>query len=728
MGVFDNVETARAALNDPHTTAEDLLAITTEQPGLWAGVALHSNAYPELLEYLSQYGDDNVKAAVASRIGKAPGMSAVSNTSAPGTSAISSARAASDISAPNASVPNTPTPDASVPGMSAAPGARAASNASVSGTLVVSGMPMASNTPTPDASAAPGLPEAEVATRVVPSPVATGTRIMPVVPLNPSVGGSARQTGQPQPKASGPGPQVGPSRVGPSQMSAPQSAGDTSGPQTDGMGSHTGKPGQGPHGPEQGPTVLGQKPPVPGQNPAVSGQKPPVPGQKPLVPGQNPPVPGPYDSQPVPEKEDPFASIPDLFVSDVAIYPPAPPPEEPAPQTPAAASVSEGETPVRKRKSHPVLITVGVVILALAAVAALYFFKIHPGQTQDDQVKKDFSAAVDAYNQAQEDLSGAIADAQTALSTANTNADPAVLAHLSSVVNSAQALIAPAPAMASDTDQIKDQITVLQSKTEACRGAVGQVNDATNAAIVSMVGQATDLLTQAIADARDLLTQSKGLVDDESLRADLSDAIDKAQASLDGLPTADPAMVDDTVSLRIALLTNASDAVRDVMKTRCDNDVLVPAGINPIVCQPMPAETLRLGVHTPNRDYMQFSMPSGNVGCTENPYGAGMMCEIINKDWTLPPEVAPPCPASAPVCGSPEAAIMGGVVTSIRHTDVAPWENNRSDPSLDISVLEYGQVEDFSPVACLSDEDGVVCWDTNTHHGFQMNVTRFTYW
>ncbi|MCL1907237.1 MAG: hypothetical protein FWG08_04905 [Propionibacteriaceae bacterium] len=67
MSVIDDRYAAMAALEDPYTTEEDLLAITTHHRDLWVEVARHPNTYPGLLDYLSQYGDDAVREAIAQR-------------------------------------------------------------------------------------------------------------------------------------------------------------------------------------------------------------------------------------------------------------------------------------------------------------------------------------------------------------------------------------------------------------------------------------------------------------------------------------------------------------------------------------------------------------------------------------------------------------------------------------------------------------------------------------
>jgi len=67
MNHFDTVEQAAAALEDPRTTADDLSTIAAEYPVLWPAIARHPNAYPDLLVWLGEVGDDQVRQAIRDR-------------------------------------------------------------------------------------------------------------------------------------------------------------------------------------------------------------------------------------------------------------------------------------------------------------------------------------------------------------------------------------------------------------------------------------------------------------------------------------------------------------------------------------------------------------------------------------------------------------------------------------------------------------------------------------
>lgn len=67
MSNFNDFSAAQAAVTDPATSAADLAQIAQLQPGLRAAVAAHPAAYPGLLDWLDQLGDQEVRSAIAQR-------------------------------------------------------------------------------------------------------------------------------------------------------------------------------------------------------------------------------------------------------------------------------------------------------------------------------------------------------------------------------------------------------------------------------------------------------------------------------------------------------------------------------------------------------------------------------------------------------------------------------------------------------------------------------------
>jgi len=545
MGDFEQVEAAVAALKDPGTTPEDLLAITTAQPTLWAQIASHPNIYPELLDYLGQYGDEEVQAAVAAR----------------------------DSGAVEPLFP---------------------------------------------------VPLDETAALTVETTI---PRVEATVPMT-------------------------------------------------------------------APTVETT-------------------------------VPDPAKTLPLP----PIKAVPLITLSMSSPSDPEPPVANPPEATPPVTT-----TPASTSKRHPrrtLFIVLGSIVVVLGVAVALFFLVIQPRLNGGDQVKEDFATAVTTYEQAQTSLTQKLAEAEKVQAIDAVPADPTLTDALSDAITAAQEKVSAAPAMAQDSGQIKDQIDELTRESHECDDAVLALDQAMTSLTDSRILYAQDSLNGAIAAAQAVLNQSQGLADDEAPRSALATAIQRVQTIVNTLPTADPATFATTITEQTEVLQQASQAVIQATEAHtitCGNGVALPAGIHPMVCEGMPATAQQPKVTVNGTTYTQFSMPSGNVGCTKDAYGAAVVCEILRKDWTLPAEITPACGASDSDCEAPEVAIKDGVVTSVRPSNTAPWASNKNTAGVTIPVLEYGQVANLAPVACLSDANGVICWDTTTHHGFQISVTAFTSW
>jgi hypothetical protein len=67
MADYTDSAQAEAALNNPDLPPAELAALAYAQPSSWVEVAKHKSAYPGLLQWLADVGDDEVRAAVKSR-------------------------------------------------------------------------------------------------------------------------------------------------------------------------------------------------------------------------------------------------------------------------------------------------------------------------------------------------------------------------------------------------------------------------------------------------------------------------------------------------------------------------------------------------------------------------------------------------------------------------------------------------------------------------------------
>ena len=433
-----------------------------------------------------------------------------------------------------------------------------------------------------------------------------------------------------------------------------------------------------------------------------------------------------------PTVEDPLKPEfpPGLFVEENGEVIPLPSPQEASvPVTPPAPPTRQKPPPPAHQMKHTRRnLIVAAVIVVVVAVTVTLLLVFQPWKSQND-VEQAFTAAVDQYQQAQDDLAQKITAAQATLDIQADVTDSTLLDRLSSALDDARTKVGSAPQMAGSRSEIESQTSGLVSQAQASDDAAAALDQATQAVVESRIQYATDQLNQAVASAQTVLDQSAGTAD-ESLRSALAVAIQRTKTIIAGLATADPATFAATISEQQASLQKASQAVSGAgttQTTTCDG-VEIPSGIDPMVCQSMPSSARKTTTTGGTVTYSEFSMPSGNIGCTVDPNTSAVICEIINKGWTLPAELVAQCPSNGGSCANMEAGIKNGTVTTIGHADPGLWVNNIHDSSMTVPVLAYGQIANFSPVACLSNEHGVVCWDTTTHHGFRMNADEFLYW
>jgi hypothetical protein len=74
---------AQRALEDPRLSGDELADIAEKHHSLWPQVAAHPSLYPGLMNWLEQYGDEPVKAAIASRRAGAAGAAPASSPPPP---------------------------------------------------------------------------------------------------------------------------------------------------------------------------------------------------------------------------------------------------------------------------------------------------------------------------------------------------------------------------------------------------------------------------------------------------------------------------------------------------------------------------------------------------------------------------------------------------------------------------------------------------------------------
>jgi hypothetical protein len=109
------------------------------------------------------------------------------------------------------------------------------------------------------------------------------------------------------------------------------------------------------------------------------------------------------------------------------------------------------------------------------------------------------------------------------------------------------------------------------------------------------------------------------------------------------------------------------------------------------------------------KDQVQFSSPSGNIGCTLS--SAGARCDIGERSWKPPPK-----PQSCSADWGQGLTVAGE----------APAFVCAGDSVLGSSTeLAYGKTLQRGDYSCLSEKDGMTCKNTKTGRGF--TVARASY-
>jgi cytoskeletal protein RodZ len=284
-------------------------------------------------------------------------------------------------------------------------------------------------------------------------------------------------------------------------------------------------------------------------------------------------------------------------------------------------------------------------------------------------------------------------------------------------------------------------VFVLAPRTDGQQTSPATGSPSATAPATDQVDQARTALTAAIAQAQKLHDGPPAGCDPAVL-TNLQAQIDQARAALDALP-GDPTSANSvatqwqaSLSNAMALVTAATPASTPTPSQTsagpCDG-VTVPDGTDAsLACGGEPAgaatlpETALADGSTPT-----FSMPSNNIGCSENAYNnTAMICQINNHSWAMPADLHTQCRSSSPDgtgCDNADVGMTNGAPTQVYHTDVAPWASLRNAGQT-IPVLQYGQITTFGSTACQSSAAGLLCWDDVTHHGFQMSVQALVYW
>lgn len=178
--------------------------------------------------------------------------------------------------------------------------------------------------------------------------------------------------------------------------------------------------------------------------------------------------------------------------------------------------------------------------------------------------------------------------------------------------------------------------------------------------------------------------------------------------------------------------TPTADESAETSSIRATCPVGLPTGVDPRACGPVPAEAVEFA---PDARYDgeweffgSFVLPSTNIGCDLLSNGGadsvGVTCTIEDYDFT-PAPVSQQC-LEAEIAWAGFDTLLGtdaevgncrGDVLNVSHA----LRNEGIDESgAQTRVLEHGSLVSQSDIACLSDPDGVTCWNGGTGHGFRL--------
>lgn len=111
----------------------------------------------------------------------------------------------------------------------------------------------------------------------------------------------------------------------------------------------------------------------------------------------------------------------------------------------------------------------------------------------------------------------------------------------------------------------------------------------------------------------------------------------------------------------------------------------------------------------PTGTYVQFTMPSGNIGCLMVSDGA-TRCDIRQRDW------APPARPADCKYDFGQGVVLGRTAVFVCASDTA---------LVGAPVLPYGSTSRQGPYQCGSDESGVECTNLDTGHGFSLSAADY---
>jgi hypothetical protein len=176
----------------------------------------------------------------------------------------------------------------------------------------------------------------------------------------------------------------------------------------------------------------------------------------------------------------------------------------------------------------------------------------------------------------------------------------------------------------------------------------------------------------------------------------------------EGIPAVDSTRPEATVASAVEPTTTVASVTPPAPST---TQTVAPAGTTPVSTR-LPVTTATPPLPPKPTSHVQFTMPSGNIGCFMSSPNGVVRCDIRQRDW------APPAKPADCMLDFGQGLVLGGGGTAFF---VCAGDTVRGVGP----VLPYGSTIRHGPFECRSDESGVECTNLDTGHGFLLSAAEY---
>ena len=172
----------------------------------------------------------------------------------------------------------------------------------------------------------------------------------------------------------------------------------------------------------------------------------------------------------------------------------------------------------------------------------------------------------------------------------------------------------------------------------------------------------------------------------------------------------------------------------------CPQGINPPTGVTKAVCGGAPADAIPAPTGKDEIYPQSFRTPSGNIVCALNQPGKNgvdelvpnsIACDIKQYDFsvstTVPQDRREECTLGTGLLAfSGEMMYLGDTAEKgrcVTENDTGISQNDQNFPTVDYETTIVG-----GKIACTSAEDGLTCWNTQTHHGFKLSRSAQLVW